>query len=114
MKLFVHDNEIYIPKDINRESQIITIKAIDCIVTKSHYAIFFFDSYVVTVRMLLGEIEEELHDLDFFRIRREKLINLARLDRIISYEKREILMKNGDKFIVSKRNFAEFKRRLIS
>ena len=107
------DKLIY-QKDINRKIQRIAIKEIDFIIGKKKDSVFFIGSKAFGFPILIGEMERRFEGMGFFRIRREKIINMARFDRIISYEKREIVLTTGDKFIVSRRNFTKFKTLIIS
>ncbi len=53
----------------------------------------------------IGELEEKLLDKGFFRCHKSYLINLKRVD---GYNRREVMLENGENIVIAKRRYEAF------
>ena len=113
-------------KEIRREKQTVrfpfvegetTLKVDDIIYieTNKHKNLFYTKDSTYSIYKKLGEIEEELADLDFVRIHQSFLVNMRYVDKISSYVMRlttgEELSVPKSRYQYVKQTFSQYKEK---
>ena len=58
----------------------------------------------------IGELENKIRDKGFFRCHKSYLINLKYVD---GYNRKEVILENGEKIVIAKRRYDEFVQKVL-
>lgn len=93
---------------------LVTVEDIEMLETCGNYTKLFFPGGPALVRKTLKEFSERLDTRRFFRINRERVINIQKIVNIQSSPRGHlvILLANGESYEMSRHQTCEFQRRL--
>lgn len=91
---------------------LVTIRDIEMLETCGNYTKLFFPGGPALIRRPLKEFASRLEEKIFFRINRERVVNIRKIVEVTSSERGHLVIKmpNGDVYEMSRHQTAEFQR----